>query len=62
MDQIARPQSCLVGGLVAIFYFPINIGLLIIPIDQPVVKSVPMMAVPIFGPLNHGGWGFSAMT
>ena len=23
----------LVGGLVAIFYFPINIGLLIIPID-----------------------------
>ena len=24
----------LVGGLVAMFYFPINIGLLIIPIDE----------------------------
>ena len=31
--DISTPSTWLVGGLVAIFYFPINIGLLIIPID-----------------------------
>ena len=48
----------LVGGLVAIFYFPINIGCLIIPIDeliffrgvaQPPSTLPSWMAIPVPG-------------
>ena len=34
IGRMKKPGVFLVGGLVAIFYFPINIGLLIIPIDE----------------------------
>ena len=33
--EIKHAKCLLVGGLVAMFYFPINIGFLIIPIDGP---------------------------
>ena len=42
----------LVGGLVAIFYFPINIGFLIIPIDE--VIFFRGVAQP---PTSFGGGG-----
>ena len=36
--EIKHAKCLLVGGLVAMFYFPINIGFLIIPIDVHIVQ------------------------
>ena len=43
----------LVGGLVAIFYFPINIGLLIIPIDELIFfRGVALAHQPVIHWIN----------
>ena len=56
--------TILVGGLVAIFYFPINIGLFIIPIDyyfsegwpnhQPVIYITQYIDIYIYIVVNSG--------
>ena len=48
----------LVGGLVAIFYFPINIGFLIIPIDVHIFqRGSKHQPVTIYLPVLNAGNG-----
>ena len=48
--NMGRVTDWLIGGLVAIFYFPINIGLLIIPIDEVIFfRGVALAHQPVGG-------------
>ena len=53
-----QTDSLLVGGLVAIFYFPINIGLLIIPIDEIIFTSLRDKTARTHGNGSRFRWAY----